>query len=181
MPSTIIHIHDRKFKAFISERLIKRAVKKMGQAISRDFHGEPVVFLAILNGSFMFAADLLRTIRLPGPEITFLRISSYEGTASSGVAKKVIGIDRELQGKKVIILEDIIDTGLTIEVIQGQLEELGCSQVSVATLLLKPAAYRGTRKIDYVGFEIPNDFVIGYGLDYDGIGRNLNELYHEIS
>ncbi len=180
MAEKTVHVHDRKFGLFITEQQIKKTVKKIARSINRDFNDQPVIFLAILNGSFMFAADLLRQITIPDHRISFIKLASYQGTTSTGVANRLIGLSEDLRGKVVIIIEDVIDTGVTVDSVARMVATQGCKTVCIATLLLKPHAYKGARKPDYVGMEIPNDFVVGYGLDYNGYARNLKDIYHEI-
>jgi len=138
--------------------------------------GKQVIFLGILNGCFMFAGDLLKHIELPC-QISFLKLASYQGTSSLGNVKKLIGINENIEGKTIIILEDIVDTGNTLESIIAQIREFNPLEIKVATLLFKPQAYKKELPIDYIGLEIPNSFILGYGLDYDGFGRNLRDIY----
>ncbi|PKP08242.1 MAG: hypoxanthine phosphoribosyltransferase [Bacteroidetes bacterium HGW-Bacteroidetes-4] len=171
-----IQVLDKKFKVSIPSNEIEQAIKKMAQQISEDLAGKNVLFLGILNGCFMFAGDLFKSIDLEC-QITFLKLASYQGTSSSGNVKRLIGINEDMEGKTVVILEDIIDTGNTLESIIKQLKGYEPAEIKIATLLFKPEAYQGDISVDYVGFEIPNSFIIGYGLDYDGYGRNLSDIY----
>jgi hypoxanthine phosphoribosyltransferase len=174
-----VKILDKSFGIFIEEKTIKNRIAELGKEISEDFKGETPVFLGILNGSFMFASDLLQNISIDC-KISFLKLASYQGTTSTGNVRQLIGLNEELKGKPVIILEDIVDTGITIEHIIRQLQAYEPSEIRIASLLLKPEAYQKEEKIDYVGFEIPNKFIIGYGLDYDGLARNLKHIYQLI-
>lgn len=148
----------------------------MAEKINRDFKGKNVVFLGILNGSFMFASDLFRKIRLDC-QISFVKLASYTGETSRGKVKQLIGLGEQIKGKTVVILEDIVDTGITLDTIMKQLNGFEPAEIMVVTLLLKPDALQRKVRIDYVGMEIPNDFVIGYGLDFDGYGRNFPGIY----
>ncbi|MEA3451306.1 MAG: hypoxanthine phosphoribosyltransferase, partial [Bacteroidota bacterium] len=138
--------------------------------------GKDVIFLGILNGAFLFAADLFRQIDIDC-QITFLKIASYQGTTSSGSVKRLIGINEDIENKTVIILEDIIDSGITVDYILKQLRGYEPKEILIATLLFKPEAYQKDFDIDYVAIDIPNDFIVGYGLDYNGFGRNLKDIY----
>ncbi|MGE4287353.1 MAG: hypoxanthine phosphoribosyltransferase [Salinivirgaceae bacterium] len=171
-----IQVLDKKFKVSIPSNEIEKAIQRMAQQINEDLAGKNVLFLGILNGCFMFAGDLFKSIDLEC-QITFLKLASYQGTSSSGNVKRLIGINEDMEGKTVVILEDIIDTGNTLESIIKQLKGYEPAEIKIATLLFKPEAYKGDIPVDYVGFEIPNSFIIGYGLDYDGYGRNLSDIY----
>ncbi len=171
-----IKIHDKTFEVFIEEKEILDKVKEMGGQIEKEHRGKDILFISILNGSFVFTADLLRDINMD-VKLSFLKLSSYEGDRSSGSVRRLIGLDEELDGKTVIVVEDIIDTGCTLDGIIEDLQVKGPDDIKIASLLIKPEAYKGSHSIDYTGFEIPNDFVIGYGLDFDGLGRNLRSVY----
>ena len=171
-----ITILDKKFREFIPENSIQERISQLASQINMDFAGKEVVFLGILNGSFMFAADLFRRIELKA-SISFLKLASYQGTSSSGTIKELIGWNDDIRKKHVIIVEDIVDTGSTLEHTVNELVIRDVAGIRIAALLLKPAAYKKDIPIDYTGFEIPNDFVVGYGLDYDGFGRNLPSVY----
>ncbi len=171
-----VKIKDKTFRLFISEAEIKERVKAVAERINRDMEGKNPLFLAVLNGSFVFAADLMRLITIPC-EISFVKLASYAGITSTGKVTEVIGINEDLSGRHVIIVEDIVDTGLTM---QRMIETLGTRQpasVSVCTLLLKPDKLKVELNIDYAAMEIPNEFIVGYGLDYDQQGRNLPDIY----
>lgn len=148
----------------------------MGQQITDDYRGHEVHVVCILNGAFMFAADLVRQIHLPC-YLHFLKVSSYKGTESTGQIQQVLGLTASLQHKHVIIAEDIVDTGATMQFVHAAIHQMGPASLKVASLLLKPDAYKGEVKIDYLCHSIPNRFVVGYGLDYDGLGRNLEDIY----
>jgi hypoxanthine phosphoribosyltransferase len=172
-------IHDREFEVFITNAEIKNVISDMARKINEDLAGRDVIFLGILNGAFMFASDLFREITLDC-QITFLKLASYAGTSSTGTVKRLIGINEDIYRKTVVILEDIVDTGVTLDNIIKQLKGYEPDEILVATMLFKPAAYTKDLKLDYVGIEIPNDFVLGYGLDYQGYGRNLADLYRVV-
>lgn len=172
----MIQIKDKKFVPYISSSALQQRIQELGKAISKDFEGETPVLLGILNGSFMFAADLAKSIETP-MEITFLKIASYEGDASTGKVKSLLGLDKSLEGRSVVVVEDIVDTGLSMTHILEVLSQHSPKRIAIATLLLKPEALKYPIALDYVGFEIPNKFVVGYGLDYDGQGRNIPEIY----
>ena len=171
-----VTLKDKSFSLCIHQAEIRKAVTKLAEKINRDYQGRRPVFLVILNGSFVFAADLLREIDL-SCEITFVKLSSYAGTGSTGEVKNLIGLDVSLNNRDVVILEDIIDSGITMEYLLNTLKTHLPASVSVVTLLLKPDALVREVKADYVGISIPNDFIVGYGLDYDGLGRNLSDIY----
>jgi hypoxanthine phosphoribosyltransferase len=176
MHNQVIQIKDRKFALSIPEHQIHTAVQTVGEQINIEFAGKNPLFVVILNGAFMFAADLLKCISIPC-EITFMKFSSYDGTSTSGTATEIKGINESLQGRNVIIVEDIVDTGITMEHVLASVHQMGAKSVTVATLLQKPEALQRDVKVDYVALKIPNDFIVGYGLDYDGYGRNLKDIY----
>jgi hypoxanthine phosphoribosyltransferase len=171
-----IKIYDKTFEVFIEEKEILDKVKQMATQIEKEHSGKDILFISILNGSFVFTADLLRDINME-VKLSFLKLSSYEGDRSSGSVRRLIGLNEELAGKTVIVVEDIIDTGRTLDGIIEDLQGKDPDDIKIASLLIKPEAYTGSHRIDYTGFEIPNDFVIGYGLDFDGLGRNLRSVY----
>jgi hypoxanthine phosphoribosyltransferase len=171
-----ISVLDKAFKELISEKELSERIKVLAEKINSDFAGKEVVFLGILNGAFLFAADLFKHIDLKA-KISFVKLASYEGTKSSGTIKELIGWNEDIKDKYIIIIEDIVDTGNTLERIVDELVIRKAADIKVATLLFKPEAYSKTIKLDYVGFEIPNEFVIGFGLDYDGYGRNFPSIY----
>ena len=171
-----IRILDKTFREIITEEAIQSRIRELATQVNNDLAGKDVVFLGILNGAFLFAADLFRQIDIEA-RISFVKLASYQGTSSSGTIKELIGWNEEIKNKTVVIVEDIVDTGNTLERIVGELIIRKASEIKIATMLYKPAAYRGNIHLDYVGFEIPDDFVVGCGLDYDGYGRNLSSVY----
>lgn len=172
----IIKIHDKEFKPYLSSKQIHDSIQRIANQINNELAKEDVIFMGILNGSFMFASDLFKLINFQAG-ITFLKLASYEGTISSGKVKRLIGINEDIKNKTVIVLEDIVDTGITMENIIKQLNGYEPKEIKIATLLFKPDAFQKNYKIDYIGFTIPNDFIIGFGLDYDGYGRNFPDIY----
>jgi hypoxanthine phosphoribosyltransferase len=171
-----IKVLDRVFSEYITEDEIQSRITAMAEKISEDLQGRDVLFFGILNGAFLFAADIFRQIKL-NAQISFIKLASYEGTGPSGKIKELIGWNEDMTGKTVVVIEDIIDTGSTMERIIGELTLRKAIDVKICTLLFKPEAYTKDIPIDYIGFEIPNNFVVGYGLDYDGYGRNLKSIY----
>jgi hypoxanthine phosphoribosyltransferase len=171
-----INILDKKFREFLTEKAIQQRIEKLSSQINNDLKGKDVVFLGILNGAFLFAADLFRRIDFPA-RISFVKLASYEGTGTSGAIKELIGWNEVIKNKTIVIVEDIVDTGNTLERIVDELVIRKASEVKIAALLYKPTAYTKVIPLDYIGFEIPDNFVIGYGLDYDGFGRNLPSVY----
>ncbi len=171
-----IQIKDKQFALSIPEEEILKAVKAVGLAINRDLEGTNPLFICVLNGAFMFAGDLMKTINIPC-EITFIKLSSYEGLYTSGAVKEIIGLNESVVGRNVVVVEDIVDTGITMERILSSLKAKGASDIHIATFLQKPDALQKDIKIDYIAMKIPNDFIVGYGLDYDGYGRNLKDIY----
>jgi hypoxanthine phosphoribosyltransferase len=172
----MIRLNDKQFEVFIREEEIRKEVVALAERINHDYQGKEVTFLAILNGSFMFASDLIKLIDL-SCEISFVKVSSYNGTASKGRVDELIGLSSPVSNKHIIILEDIVDTGITVDKIVSLLHKEDAASIKVCSLLYKPAAFKGKTEPDYVGFSIPNAFVVGYGLDYDEKGRNLKEIY----
>jgi len=171
-----IRILDKTFSEMITEEQIQKRVEEIAAQINTDLVGQDVVFLGILNGAFLFAADLFRRINLEA-RISFVKLASYEGTKSSGSIKELIGWNEDIKGKTVVVIEDIVDTGNTLERIVGELVIRNAAEIKIAAALYKPEAYKKSYKLDYIGFEIPNNFVVGYGLDYDGFGRNIPSVY----
>lgn len=174
--SQIIRIKDKEFKPYISTSNISLAVAAVAEQINQELKNEDVVFLAVLNGSFMFASDLMKQIQLPCT-ISFIKLASYHGTSSSGTVNELVGLTEDLTDKTVVIIEDIVDTGNTLEKLTLILNQKKVKQIKVATLLFKPDAYKKNYPVHYAGMKIKNEFVVGYGLDYDGFGRNLKEIY----
>lgn len=171
-----IKLHDKYFDTYLSEETIQAKIKEMAEAINKDYEGKTPLFIAILNGSFMFAADLFKHLSVDA-EICFIKLASYKGMKSSGNITTAIGLDQDLYGRDVVIVEDIVDTGKTLNDFLPKLEHQQPRSLRIASLLHKPEATQFPITIDYTGFEIPNKFVVGYGLDYDGLGRNLKEIY----
>lgn len=171
-----IKVLELTFETSISEEKITKEVTRIASEMNSDLANKNPIFLGILNGAFMFASDLFKQITIPC-QITFLKLASYEGTQSSGTVKQLIGINQELKDRTVVVLEDIVDTGITLDTIVRQLSGYEPREILVATMLHKPEALQKEVKLDYVGFEIPNEFVLGYGLDYNGYARNLPEIY----
>lgn len=171
-----IQVRDREFTVSIPEARIMQRVAEIATQISTDLRGENPLFLAVLNGSFVFAADLIRGITTPC-EITFVKMSSYEGTSSTGNVKQLIGLNESIEGRTVVIVEDIIDSGLTMKKLLETLATKNPKAVHIAALLVKPDNLKVELDIPYCCFNIPNDFIVGYGLDYDGEGRNLRSIY----
>ncbi|OYU95111.1 MAG: hypoxanthine phosphoribosyltransferase [Bacteroidetes bacterium B1(2017)] len=174
-----IQIHDKSFQIFIHEDRILTRVNELAKAISKEFAQEQPLFIAVLNGSFIFAADLMKHMDFPC-EIQFVKVSSYHGTQSSGKVQQVLGLSQPIKNRKVIIIEDIIDSGLTIDFLRKDLLLQEPSSISICSLLVKPDALKVKLDVQYTGFEVDNHFLVGYGLDYDGLGRNLRHLYQAI-
>ena len=172
-----VRIHDKEFKLFISHEKIQSVIEEMAEKMNRELAGKDPLFLCILNGSFMFAAELFKRIDFVEAEISFVKLASYDGDQTTGKVKQLIGLNENIEGRTVVVLEDIVDTGITIENIHQQLDGMNPKEVQVATMLLKPDALQREVNLKYVGIEIPNDFIVGYGLDYDGLGRNLIDIY----
>lgn len=171
-----IAVADKQFELFITSEQIQKTIQSMAQQINRDLAGKDPLFLVILNGAFMFAADLLKLINTPC-HISFVKLASYAGTTSTEKVQELIGINEDLKGRLIVVVEDIIDTGITMDLILNRLHNLGAAEIRIAALLFKPRAFLRSFSIDYIGMEIPNDFIIGYGLDYNGYGRNYPDIY----
>ena len=176
-----VKIHDKTFELFIPYEKIRSVVEQMAEKMNKELADKNPLFVCILNGSFMFAAELFKRIDIVETEISFVKLASYHGDSSSGTVKQLIGLNENIEGRTVVILEDIVDSGLTIDNIMEQLSRLNPKEVIISTLLLKPDALVKKVQLDYVGLEIPNDFIVGYGLDYDGYGRNLIDIYSVIN
>ena len=174
-----IQIQDKKFALSIKEEAIQAAVQRVGEAINKDMANTNPLFICVLNGAFMFAGDLMKTVHVPC-EITFIKLSSYEGLYTSGSVKEVIGLNESVVGRNVVVVEDIVDTGITMEKIINSLTAKGAKSIKVATFLQKPDALKREINVDYVAMKIPNEFIVGYGLDYNGYGRNLKAIYSVI-
>jgi len=171
-----IKVHDKHFAPYLSEATLQQRIKELAQQISDDLKGTKPLFIGILNGSFMFAADLFKHLSIEA-EISFIKLASYKGTKSTGNVVTAIGLEEDLYGRTVVIVEDIVDTGKTLSQFLPQLEHQQPQKLLVASLLNKPDAMTHKVQIDYLGFTVPNKFLLGYGLDYDGLGRNLPEIY----
>lgn len=172
----VVEVKDKAFEMFIPEEQIQKRVQEIARQIGKDFEGKKPLLVAVLNGSFVFAADLMRNLTIPA-EITFIRVSSYAGISSTGNIKEVIGLKEDVENRPVIIVEDIIDSGLTMKELLHTIGAKHPAEIRIATLLVKPGNLKADFHIDYCCFEIPNDFIVGYGLDYDGEGRNLRDIY----
>ena len=172
----MIQLHDKSFVPFISSEEIDFAIANMAKQMDDDFFDEIPVFVGILNGSFMVLSDLMKHYR-GMCEVSFMKLSSYEGTESTNTVKQLIGSNENLEGRTVVIVEDIVDTGNTIEELKAIFKDKKVKHLKIATLFFKPEAYKKEIKIDYIGIRIPNKFIVGFGLDYDGLGRNLGDVY----
>lgn len=171
-----VQVKDKQFELFISEDKLQYEIKRIADSICNDYLGKSPLFLVILNGSFMFASDLFKNIQLP-VEISFIKASSYSGVASTECVKELIGLNEDIEGRDVIIVEDVVDTGLTMKDTLALINAKNPSSVSICTLLFKPNKLQVNLDVKYVAMEIPDDFIVGYGLDYDGYGRNLRDIY----
>ncbi|MCY1632823.1 hypoxanthine phosphoribosyltransferase [Marinifilum sp. D737] len=172
-----VKLLDREFRVSIPAEEIDKVIAQMAEKMNKELAGKDPLFICILNGSFMFASDLMKQITVENSQITFMRLSSYEGTSTTGKVKKLMGFTEDLKDRTVVLLEDIVDTGITISNTLEQIKDYEAKEVLVATMLFKPKALIRDVKLHYVGMEIPNDFIVGRGLDYDGIGRNLPDIY----
>jgi hypoxanthine phosphoribosyltransferase len=177
---TPVTLHDKTFDSYLSEQTIQERIRELAVQISKDYAGktgkQAPLFIGILNGAFMFASDLFKELTIDA-EISFIKLASYSGTKSTGKVVTAIGLDQDLVGRDLIIIEDIVDTGRTLHDFLPRLQDHNPASLRIATLLHKPEATQYDLTLDYVGFAIPNKFVVGYGLDYDGLGRNLREIY----
>lgn len=171
-----IRIHDKEFVPSIPSEEILEQVRRVANEINRDYEGQQPLFLVVLNGSFIFAADLMREITLPA-DVSFVKLASYQGTASSGTVREVIGLNTDITGRPIIIVEDIVESGLTMAHMIATLKKQNPKSIDICTLLLKPEKLEVQLDIKYVAMEIPNDFIVGYGLDYNELGRNLKDIY----
>jgi hypoxanthine phosphoribosyltransferase len=172
----VVQLHDKQFVPFITAGEIDKAVARMAAEAMADLKDETPVFIGVLNGAFMVVSDFMKHYSAPC-EVSFVKLSSYEGTETTHEVKQLIGLNQNLEGRSVIIIEDIVDTGNTVVELVKLFEDKKVKQLKIATLFFKPEAYTKDIKLDYIGFEIPNKFIVGYGLDYDGLGRNLPEIY----
>lgn len=172
-----ITLHNKSFRIFIPHDKIQKSIEELAAKMNRDFSDAEVpLFLSVLNGSFMFTSDLMKHLEFQC-EISFIKVSSYSGVESTGELKHILGLSTDVKGRTVVLVEDIVDTGATIVELYSMLKEAGAAKVVVCTLLLKPDAYKRDVPIDYVAMKIPNDFIVGYGLDYDEIGRQYKDIY----
>ena len=176
---TQIQVHDKFFEPYLTEEVIQKKIKELAAAIDKDYFDKRPLFIAILNGSFIFAADLFKALSI-NAEICFIKLASYKGTRSTGHVITAIGLDHDLFNRHVVIIEDIVDTGKTLNSFLPQLHHQHPASLKIVTLLHKPEATEFPIDIAYTGFTIPNKFVVGYGLDYDGLGRNLKEIYQVV-
>ncbi|MBF00103.1 hypoxanthine phosphoribosyltransferase [Flavobacterium coralii] len=172
----MIQLHDKHFVPFITAAEIDAAIARMAKQAETDMGDEVPVFVGVLNGAFMVVSDFAKHYTKPC-EISFVKMASYEGTSTTGQVKQLIGVNESLAGRTVVIIEDIVDTGNTVVELKKMFEAVNVKSLKIATLFFKPEAYKKDIKLDYVGIEIPNKFIVGYGLDYDGLGRNLPEVY----
>ena len=171
-----VTLKDKTFGISIPETELLKAVDNVAEKMNADLKGKNPLFLIVLNGAFMFASDLLKRVEIPA-QLSFVKVSSYCGTCSSGNVTELIGLNEDVKGRTVIIIEDIVDSGRTMYGMVEKLKSMGVGELRIATLFFKPEALRYDLKIDYAAMEIPNDFIVGYGLDYDGYGRNLRDIY----
>jgi hypoxanthine phosphoribosyltransferase len=172
----IVQVKDKQFQPYINAQQISEQIAKLADRLNEDYKGKTPLFIAILNGSFIFAADLFKAITIEA-EISFIKLASYKGTKSTGNVITSIGLDEPLKNRHVVIVEDIVDTGKTLHQFLPQLINQQPASLKIAALLHKPEALQFPVVVDYLGFEVPNKFLLGYGLDYDGLGRNLKEIY----
>jgi hypoxanthine phosphoribosyltransferase len=171
-----VKLHDLEFMSYLSATELDKVVGELSEKINVRYEAKTPLFVVVLNGAFMFASDLFKKVSVDC-EISFLRVSSYRGTASTGEVKELMPIGTDVSGRDIILVEDIVDTGKTMGEVKRKMKEAGANSVSICTLLYKPDAFQGDYLVDFVGVEIPDRFVVGYGLDYDGLGRNLPSLY----
>jgi len=173
---SVIQVHDKSFEPYITSEVIQNRVSELAAILDEEYAGKKPLFIAILNGSFVFAADLFRRLTIEA-EICFIKLASYKGTKSTGQVITAIGLDTDLYGREIVIIEDIVDTGKTLTEFLPQLHHQQPASLKIVALLHKPEATKYDLKIDYLGFSIPDKFVVGYGLDYDGFGRNIPAIY----
>jgi hypoxanthine phosphoribosyltransferase len=172
----MLQLHDKQFVPFISAEEIDFAIAKIAALVEDDFAGEIPVFIGVLNGSFMVISDFVKHYKSPC-EVSFIKLTSYKGTSSTNDIRQLIGLDQDLTGRSVVVIEDIVDTGNTLVALKELFKKQNVKHFKIATLFFKPEAYKQDIKIDYIGIRIPNKFIVGFGLDYDGLGRNLPEIY----
>jgi hypoxanthine phosphoribosyltransferase len=171
-----IRVHDKEFAPSIPAEEIMAQVRRVAGEINKDYEGQQPLFLVVLNGAFVFAADLIREISVPA-EVSFVKLASYEGTSSTGTVREVIGLNTDITGRPIIIVEDIVESGITMAHMIETLKKQNPKSIDICTLLLKPEKLEVKLDIRYTAMEIPNDFILGYGLDYDGLGRGLKDIY----
>jgi hypoxanthine phosphoribosyltransferase len=174
-----VTLYDKSFEIYLDEKQIHESVQSIANQLNEDYRGQKVLFISILNGSFMFTSDLMKLVDVD-MEISFMKVRSYVGTESSGRVDELIGLTTSVTGKNLVILEDIVDTGITVDKIIKLLQIQNPNSIEVCAMLFKKEAFQGQQPPKYFGFEIPNKFVVGYGLDYDEAGRNLPEIYQLI-
>jgi hypoxanthine phosphoribosyltransferase len=172
----IVTIKDKQFEKFIEFGQIQAAIRRIAGEIDRDLRDKDPIFIAVLNGAFMFAGELMKEVTVPC-EITFVRLASYQGTITTNKVQEVLGLNESIENRTVVVVEDIVDSGNTMVALKKELNKFNPKEIKIATLLLKPDALKQELELDYVALEIPNDFIVGYGLDYDGYGRNLKDIY----
>ncbi|PID94870.1 MAG: hypoxanthine phosphoribosyltransferase [Bacteroidetes bacterium] len=175
-----VTIKDKTFAISIPSERLEEAVQFVADKMNRDLRDKDPLFLCVLNGAFIFASDLLKKVQM-ACQISFVKLASYQGTETTETVKTLIGLNDDLKGRTVVVVEDIVDTGITMEHVVARLKDAGAAEVKIATLFFKPDSFRRDYAIDYVGMSIPNDFIVGYGLDYDGYGRNLPHVYSLIA
>ncbi|MDR5591728.1 hypoxanthine phosphoribosyltransferase [Christiangramia sp. SM2212] len=172
----MVKLHDLEFEPYISEEEIMQVIDQISETLNKDFGNKNPVFLGVLNGSFMFASEIIKRFN-SDCEISFVKMGSYEGTETTGNVKTLLGLNQDLKGRQVILLEDIVDTGNTLVEIDQILKQAEVEDYKVVTLFFKPDAYKKDIPVQYKGMDIPNEFIVGFGLDYDGLGRNLTQVY----
>lgn len=171
-----IKVKDKEFKLYLSQVEIQQIVKELAKEISEDLKDENPLMLPVLNGSFIFASDLLREMDIDA-EVSFIKMASYSGTQSTGNAKQLIGLNEDISGRTIVLIEDIIDTGISMEILLNQLRQYNPKMILICTLLFKPGKFQKDYSIHYIGKQIEDEFIVGYGLDYDGLGRKYSEIY----
>jgi hypoxanthine phosphoribosyltransferase len=180
MEPRTITLHDCQFSTYMYEEEIIARIHMLAEQLEQDYSGKNPLFLAVLNGSFMFTADLMKRVNIPC-EISFIRMSSYQDMQSTGKVREVLGLTENIEGRDVVVIEDIVDTGHTVNALLQQLNEKKPASIEIITLLMKPECLQHQLDVKYVAKSIPNDFVVGYGLDYNGLGRNLRDIYKIVS
>jgi hypoxanthine phosphoribosyltransferase len=171
-----VTLKDKEFQHYISHSQVLASIDELAHKMVGDLEGKTPIFVCVLNGAFVFAAELTNRFDFPC-EFSFVKLSTYDGDKSTGKVKRIMGLEESVAGRVVVVIEDIVDSGITIFNICQELETMSPSEIKVATLFFKPDCYKGEINIDYIGMEIPNDFIVGGGMDYHGLGRNLNDIY----